>query len=149
MARGLFTALVLVGLLALAASPARAGDAVFQKDGLAIRGYDPVAYSTEGRAVRGDEHWTLDWSGAHWRFASEENRARFAAAPERWAPQFGGFCAWAMSQGFKSSTMPEAFRVLDGRLYLLYSKSVLERWEPQAKTLIPIAEANWTRLWDK
>jgi len=149
MARGLFTALVLVGLLAFAAAPARAGDAVFQKDGLAIRGYDPVAYSTEGRAVRGDENWTLDWSGAHWRFASEENRARFAAAPERWAPQFGGFCAWAMSQGFKSSTMPEAFRVLDGRLYLLYSKSVLERWEPQAKTLIPIAEANWTRLWDK
>jgi YHS domain-containing protein len=139
--------LVLLGLLV--AAPAMAGDAVFMKDGIAIRGYDAVAYQTEGRAIRGEDRYSIDWHGAAWHFASPENKALFAAEPERWSPQFGGFCAWAMSQGFKAATNPEVFRVVDGRLYLIYSKTTLERWEPEMRTLVPLAEANWTRLWDK
>src|SRR5512134_970368 len=88
---------------------------------LALRGYDAVAYHTEGRPVAGRAEFEYRWNGARWRFASAAGRDRFAASPERYAPQFGGYCAYAVSRGYTADVDPEAWRIVDGALYLNYS----------------------------
>lgn len=123
-----------------------AADPVFSKDGLAIRGYDPVAYFTRGRPTAGDPAVTLEWNGALWRFESAENRDRFAADPERWAPRYGGWCAWAVSRGYTAPTMPDAWSIVDGRLYLNYSTAVRADWERDVSGNIARAEAAWPGL---
>ncbi len=145
--RGLLAGLAVATLVA-GAAPARALDPVFSRWGKAIRGYDPVAYFTEGRPVEGSAKFTAEWMGATWRFASAANRDSFVAAPERYAPQYGGYCAWAVSQGDTASIDPEAWRIVDGRLYLNYSKSVQGRWEKDIPGNIAKADGNWPRLRD-
>jgi hypothetical protein len=134
-------------LLMLTLPPSAAAiDEVFQTAEGAIRGYDPVAYHLENRAVRGRADFTHDWNGARWRFASAANRDRFAAEPARFAPQFGGYCAYGTAQGYKVSTDPEAFAVVDGRLYLNYSKAVQATWNRDRPGYIAAAERQWTVL---
>jgi len=111
--------------------------------GLAIRGVDPVAYFTEGAAVAGRAEYTYRWGNATWQFASAENRDRFVADPEQFAPAYGGFCAWAVSQGYTAAIDPEAWRIVDGRLYLNYSPGVQRRWERDIPWHIAQADANW------
>lgn len=137
--------LVLAGLLALApASAAFAEAPIYQSFlGTAIDGTDPVAYFTEGRPVEGSSEFTHDWNGATWRFASAENRDRFAADPEAYAPQYGGYCAWAVAQGYTASTDPEAWRIVDGKLYLNYDANVQAKWEADVPGFIEKADANW------
>ena len=96
--------------------------------GVAIEGADPVAYFTEGKAVEGSDDFAHEWMGATWRFVSAANRDRFAAEPDRYAPQYGGYCAWAVSQGYTAKIDPEAWTIVDGRLYLNYSKEVRTQW---------------------
>ncbi len=112
-------------------------------NGLAIRGADPVAYFTEGAAVTGSPEFTYDWGDATWQFASAENRDLFAANPKQYAPQYGGFCAWAVSQGYTASIDPNAWRIVEGRLYLNYSPGVQQRWERDIPGNISSADANW------
>ena len=116
--------------------------------GVAIDDADAVAYFTEGRAVEGSPAFTHDWKGAEWRFASAANRDAFAADPERYAPQFGGYCAWAVSQGSTASIDREAWSVVDGKLYLNYSASVRDRWSQNVAGNIAKAEANWPGVID-
>lgn len=92
--------------------------------GVAIGGYDPVSYLTEGRAVPGSPEHTREWAGATWRFASEGHAATFSAEPERYAPAFGGHCAFGASMGQVADASPESWRVIDGRLCLMRSGSV-------------------------
>ena len=130
----------------LAAIPAAAADKdpVFATRGnLAIRGYDPVAYFTEGKAVKGDKDFTLGWQGADWRFASDENRALFAADPEKYAPRYGGYCAWAVSRNYTASTDPDAFTIVGDKLYLNYSKRVMNQWLEDRDANIESADGNW------
>jgi YHS domain-containing protein len=115
---------------------------------LAIHGYDAVAYTTNA-AVRGDAQFEHRWNGAVWRFATAANRERFAAEPEKYAPQFGGYCAWAVSRGYTADIDPEAFRIVDGRLYLNYSKSVRRMWERDIPGNIAKAEAHWPAVLSK
>ena len=89
-------------------------------NGVAIRGYDTVAYFAGNGPVKGSEQFTHQWMGATWRFASSENRDRFAAAPESFAPQFGGYCAWAVSNNYTAPIDPAAWKIVDGKLYLNY-----------------------------
>ncbi|MEL7510518.1 MAG: YHS domain-containing (seleno)protein [Cyanobacteria bacterium J06554_1] len=112
-------------------------------EGLAIRGTDPVAYFTEGAAVPGRSEFAYTWGNATWQFASAENRDLFAASPEQYAPQYGGFCAWAVSQGYTASIDPNAWRIVDGRLYLNYSQAVQQQWEQDIPGNIGKADANW------
>lgn len=93
-------------------------------DGVAIGGYDPVAYFTEAQPVLGSPDHTRDWAGATWRFASEENAEQFAARPERFAPQFGGHCAFGATMGRSDEASPGAWRIIDDRLYLLRDNNV-------------------------
>lgn len=116
----------------------------FEDDrGLAIRGADPVAYFTQGGPVAGSAEFAYTWNNATWQFASAENRDLFAANPEQYAPQYGGFCAWAVSQGYTASTDPNAWRIVDGKLYLNYNQGVQRRWERDIPGNINKANANW------
>lgn len=115
-------------------------------NGLAIHGTDPVAYFTEGAAVTGSPEYTYDWGNATWQFASAENRDLFAANPRQYAPEYGGFCAWAVSQGYTASIDPNAWRIVEGRLYLNYSPGVQRQWEQDIPGNISKADANWPGL---
>ena len=114
--------------------------------GVAVRGTDVVAYVTEGRPVAGRAEFTHAWRGADWRFASAANRDRFAADPERHVPAYGGFCAYAVSEGYTAPIDPAAWRIVNGRLYLNYDRSVQRRWERDIPGRIARADANWPRL---
>ena len=133
--------------LALHPGPAPAAERVnAESDGVAIRGYDPVAYHTDGRPVRGRAEFAHAWNGATWHFASAANRDRFAADPARYAPAYGGFCAWAVAEGYTAPIDPEAWRIVDGRLHLNYDRSIQRRWERDVPGNIARADRNWPRL---
>jgi hypothetical protein len=139
--------LVLLSLVAFALPDrVRAADEVFATADGAIRGYDPVAYHTQGKPVRGAATITHRWNGATWRFATAANRALFAADPARYAPRYGGYCAYGTAQGYKVSTDPAAFAIVDGRLYLNYSKPVQATWNQDRPGYIVQADGNWKGL---
>ncbi len=138
---------VLVGLLLPAA--AFAIDPVYSNwRGLAIKGADPVAYFTVGGYRAGRAEHSLEYMGATWRFSSAENKALFEGDPERYAPQYGGYCAWAVSQGYTASVDPEAFAIVDDKLYLNYSQSIQKKWAAEQDAHIAQADANWPGLRD-
>lgn len=114
--------------------------------GLAIAGYDPVAYFSDGKPVAGSSDFTTEWQGATWRFASAAHRDQFVADPERYAPQYGGYCAWAVSQGYTAGIDPEAWKIVDGKLYLNYSKDVQKQWEQDVPGNIGKADRSWPQL---
>ena len=114
--------------------------------GLAIEGYDPVAYFTEGRPVEGSREHVFDWNGATWRFASAAHRELFVQAPEKYAPQYGGYCAWAVSQGYTAGIDPEAWRIESGRLFLNYSPEVQKKWSSDIPGNVAKGDANWPKL---
>ena len=116
---------------------------VFAKDGVAIAGADPVAYFTQGDYVPGSDGFTHDWEGATWRFASAENRDLFAANPEEYAPQYGGFCAWAVSQGYTAPIDPTAWKIVEGKLYLNYNAGVQRKWSKDIPGNIAKGDQNW------
>ncbi|TNE36731.1 MAG: YHS domain-containing protein [Alphaproteobacteria bacterium] len=111
--------------------------------GTAVEGYDVVAYFTDGKPVEGDSDYSVKWKGAEWHFASAEHKKMFEASPEKYAPQFGGYCAWAVSQGYTASSAPEAWTIVDGKLYLNYSKGVQSTWEKDVPGNIAKADKNW------
>ena len=142
--------LVLAALvLALWAAPASAKeDPIYTStfSDLAVSGYDAVAYFTEGNPVEGRSDHEFEWSGATWRFASAENLAAFKADPEAFAPQYGGYCAWAVSQGYTASTDPTAWRIVEGKLYLNYSHGVQSQWEQDIPGNIAKGDDNWPKV---
>lgn len=142
------TLALIAGAAMLPALPATAAeDPVFSTFlGGAIRGTDPVAYFTEGRPVEGSREFTSDWNGATWRFASAENKALFDADPEAYAPQYGGYCAWAIAQGDLASIDPAMWTIVEGKLYLNYSADVQRRWEQDIPGFIARADENWPAI---
>ncbi|MCL7940543.1 YHS domain protein [Halomonas sp. ATCH28] len=140
-------AAVLVASLALSLGAAADGR-IFTRDGLAIGGTDPVAYFTEGRPVAGSPDYQLVWHEATWQFASAEHRDRFEADPEAYAPQYGGWCAWAAARGEAASTVPEAWKVVDDKLYLNYSRFIQWRWERDIPGYIEAADAHWPDIFE-
>jgi len=119
------------------------------RHGLAIDGYDPVAYFVDGQPVRGVPEFEYTWNGAKYRFASAANRDRFARDPEAFAPQYGGFCSYAVSRGYTANIDPAAWAVVDGKLYLNYSLRVQRTWEGDVQGNIKKADANWVTLREK
>ena len=110
---------------------------------MAIRGTDPVAYFTQGEAVAGSEDYEYEWNGATWRFVSKENQSLFAENPEQYAPQYGGYCAKAMSEGNVVSIDPEAWKIVDDKLYLNYSPAVQQQWVRDIEGNISLANDNY------
>ena len=113
---------------------------------VALQGYDPVAYFTDGAPRRGDVAHALDWNGRTWHFASAENRAAFAADPARYAPQYGGYCAWAVARNYLAPVDPTAWAIVDGKLYLNFDARIQRRWARDTAGFIAQANANWPAL---
>ncbi len=112
--------------------------------GIAINGYDPVAYFTEDKHVEGNADFAAQWKEATWYFSSEKNRTAFLATPEKYAPQYGGYCAFAMSFDAFAPTVPEAWSIVDGKLYLNFSIGVRGDWIEDKQEHILRANENWT-----
>ncbi len=117
---------------------------------LAIEGYDPVAYFTQGKAIRGNAANALVYEGVTYHFSTPQNKETFRAAPARYEPQYGGWCAYAMGKnGEKVEVDPETFKVLDGKLYLFYNKyfnNTLKSWNKDESSLRSKADLNWQKL---
>lgn len=139
----------IVVMLAFAGAALAQKPPVYSDSSGAIRGYDPVAYFTERRPVKGSAQSTHRWNGATWRFASAENRDRFAAAPEKYAPQYGGYCAYGVAGGYAVKIEPDAWSVVDGKLYLNYDRSVQKSWQSDVPGYIRKADANWPGVLSK
>lgn len=121
---------------------------VYASDGAAIGGYDTVAYFTEGKPVKGSDAYVEEWQGARWLFASESHRQLFRAAPEQYAPQFGGYCAYAVSHNYTAQTDPAAFTIADGKLYLNFDPDTQQQWLAQRDQFIADGHRNWPKvLW--
>ena len=114
--------------------------------GVAVKGYDVVAYFTQSRPVKGSAAFAHSWMGATWWFASAQDRDQFAASPEKFAPQYGGYCAYGVSQGHAVEIDPEAWRIVEGKLYLNYSKGVQQKWVQDVPGYITKADQNWPKL---
>ena len=141
------TLAVALAATVLSAVPALAIDPVYSNwRGLAIAGYDPVAYFTDGRPVEGSSEFTTQWKGATWRFASAAHRDAFVADPAKYEPQYGGYCAWAVANDDTASIDPQAWKIVDGKLYLNYSKEIQAKWEKDIPGLVARANANWPKL---
>lgn len=119
------------------------GQRTFSDDAGAIRGYDPVAYFTEGRPVKGSSAITVKHEDGIYHFASEENRALFESDPEHYAPQYGGYCAYGLSRGFVVSTDPNAWTIHNNKLFLNYSLGVRNTWSKKKDEYIKKADRNW------
>jgi len=137
------TVAALVACLALAAH-AQAGE-FYEKDRAAIKGYDAVAYF-EGKPAKGSAEHSAEYKGSRFHFASKANRDAFAANPGRYAPQYGGFCAFGTSGGYKAAIDPAAFTVVDGKLYLNYNRDVQKRWSADIPGYVAKADAKWPEV---
>lgn len=145
--RMILTAAITAPAVALISRPVLAAEpGVFSEDGIAIRGADPVAYFTQGQPVIGSAEHAAEWNGTIWYFASAENRATFLADPETFAPQYGGYCAWAVSRGYTASIVPEAWEIVDGKLYLNFSTRIQRRWARDIPANIALADENWPNV---
>jgi len=140
------TALALMS--ASIASPALANRPQIYKgnNNVAVNGYDVVGYFSEGTHVQGAPEFSAEWTGAVWQFASAHNRDLFAAAPERYAPQYGGHCAYAAPKGALAGSVPEAWTVVDGKLYLNFSLGVRDLWRQDIAGNIALADGFWPSL---
>ena len=116
---------------------------VFAKHGIAINGYDPVAYFTLSKPVKGDMAFVSNWDGAKMLFSSAENKEMFDASPDAFAPRYGGYCAYAVSRNYTASTAPSAWSIYKDRLYLNYSRSVRALWSTNKSGNVTKADANW------
>lgn len=115
-------------------------------DNLKLQGYDPVAYFTTGKPVKGDTTFEYKSMGVTYRFASQANLELFKKEPEKYAPQYGGYCAYAVSKGYTAAVDPEAFDVVNGKLYLNYNKAVQKKWRGNRDDYIAAANKNWPAI---
>lgn len=132
-------------LLVASAAPTLAGQ-YFERNGLPIGGYDPVAYFTEKKAVKGSPDLTAEHEGSTFYFASAAHRDEFTANPAKFAPQYGGYCAYGMAKGYKAAIDPDAFTIVGDKLYLNYSERVRAQWLSDVPGYIRKADANWPEV---
>jgi YHS domain-containing protein len=114
--------------------------------GVAIHGYDPVAYFTEKKPVKGSRDFSYEWNDAKWFFSSQEHLDLFQKDPEKYAPQFGGYCAWAVAQGSTADIDPDSWTIVDGKLYLNYNEEIQKKWSADQGTLIQKGEEEWPKI---
>ena len=133
------------------AAPVAAKDPIYTGtfSNLAVSGYDPVAYFKDRKPVEGSSAFQHEWNGATWRFANAENLEAFKANPEAYAPQYGGYCAWAVSQGYTASADPNVWRIVGRKLYLNYDREVQQTWEKDVPGNIAKADKNWPTVLEK
>lgn len=146
MKKAILSTAVCATALVLGSAPALADNTVNTGyfGGVAILGYDTVAYFTDGKATKGSEEYSYDWLGTPWLFATPKNRDLFMSEPVKYAPQFGGYCAGEVADnGITVNIDPDAWRIIDGKLYLGYGKDFAADLEAHPDKWLPKAEANW------
>lgn len=145
-----FALSLLLSISALAAEPVntleKKGLFGYEASGVAIRGYDTVAYFTEGKPLDGSDEFTTEWEGATWRFASQEHLDLFVAEPDKYAPQYGGYCAYGVAQDSLVKIEPHLWTIVDGKLYLNYNESVQSSWEQDIPAFITSADGKFENL---
>jgi len=134
---------VLVGLLFQSFLSNGQTSEIFATSEGAIQGYDVVAYFNESKPVKGKKEFLTNYAGETWHFASADNLKSFQTSPEKYMPQFGGYCAYGMSRGYKAKTDPEAWTIVDGKLYLNYNLEVRKIWNEKQGEFINKANTNW------
>lgn len=144
-------AFLATGLIAAAALPSAAyakTDPVYTGtfSNVALNGYDTVGYFTQGRPVQGNAQFKTVYKGAEFRFASAANLAKFKANPAAYAPQYGGYCAWAVSQGYTASGDPLVWKIVGGKLYVNYNREIGNKWEKNIPGFIAAANKNWPTI---
>ena len=117
-------------------------------EGYSIDRYDPVAYFTEGRPLRGKREFNAEYQGAKYAFSSEINREQFLSDPDKYVPQYGGYCAYGVVHGGKSEVDPEVWEVVDGKLYLMISGGTKSIWQKRKKAYIQMADKAWQSIID-
>lgn len=143
----MFTRRIVLAMLATAiSSPAWATNPIFSSDDIAINGYDTVAYFTQGQPVAGNLEYAVNWNDTVWLFSTPENMGLFEADPEAYAPQYGGYCAYALSKGSIAPTVPEAWTVYEGKLYLNFSLRARELWLADKPGNISRADGYWPEI---
>ncbi len=115
-------------------------------NGVAIEGYDPVAYFTDGKPVMGKAEYSYKWSDAQWNFANEKHLEMFKENPDKYAPQYGGFCSFAITEDTCGHTDPTAWKIVDGKLYLTTNKEVEKMWEKDEMGNIKKGNENWMMM---
>lgn len=139
-----FFTLVSTGLSAYCQQPP-----IFQTEGKAINGYDVVAYYTEGKPIPGYDSLSFQWSNSTWLFSSSSNLELFRQSPEKYAPQYGGYCAYGTAGGYKAPTQPDAWAIVGGKLYFNYNRKVRAGWNKDQTGYISKADENWPLIKDK
>ena len=114
--------------------------------GVAIEGYDPVSYWVDGEPMAGSHAISLEWHGATWRFASESNRQLFLNDPYKYAPAFGGYCAYGIGRGIKADIHPYFWEIRNGHLYLFISQAARNWWRQDRRKLLPAAQRQWAMI---
>ncbi|MCK9193064.1 MAG: YHS domain-containing protein [Nevskia sp.] len=132
------------GLFLLATAHAAAP--FYSPGGVAIKGYDPVAYFSDSKPVPGSDAYVTEWKGVKWKFASQEHLDKFKAEPEKYAPQYGGYCAFGTSQGHLAPTSPAAWTISDGKLYLNYNEQVQKKWSKDVAGYNKLADEQFDTL---
>jgi YHS domain-containing protein len=132
-------------LLTAISASALAGD-FYEKDGVAITGYDPVAYFTDNRPVAGSAVYKAEYGGSVFHFVSPANRDVFIANPAKYAPQYNGFCAFGTAGGYKAAIDPAAFTVVNNKLYLNYNQDVRKKWSSDVPGFVAKADKNWPEV---
>lgn len=138
----------LLVLFVLAETAAQKSE-IFEKNGMAIKGYDVVAFHTEAKATKGLENFTYRWKDANWLFANQANLDMFKEDPEKYAPQYGGYCAYGTADGHKAPTETDTWTVRDKKLYFNYNKKVQEIWNKDQAGYIKKADKNWVEIREK
>ena len=113
---------------------------------LAIKGYDPVGYFTEGRPTMGSSAFEYVWDGVRWQFASAANRDQFRTDPDRYAPRYDGYCALGVALGMKAEVDPQAWTIVDGKLYLNFDQQSRDKWRQNIVANIEQADSKWPSL---
>ena len=116
---------------------------VFQKDGIAINGYDAVAFFTEQKPIKGDKQFSYSYNSVDWLFSNSANRELFKTSPEKYVPQYGGYCAFGTADGHKAPTQAETWTIVDDKLYFNYNLKVKDLWNKNMKANIEKADKNW------
>jgi YHS domain-containing protein len=135
-------ALATVVWASLCMARAWAGD-YFEQDGVALRGHDAVAYFTDHKPVKGSASHTASHKGSTFHFVSAANRDAFVANPDKYAPQYGGYCAFGVAGGYKAAVDPAAFSVIDGKPYLNYNRDIQKKWSADVPGFVAKADKNW------
>jgi len=138
----------LVGLslsLAMAGCSSLGNEPTLQHNGVAVNGYDVVAYFTENKPVKGLSKFSSEYHDLHWYFSSEKNKELFEQDQQHYLPQYGGYCAYGMSKGFVVDTDPHAFTIVNDKLYLNYSLGVRDTWQKETAEYIKSADTHWLK----